>query len=283
MNHDLRNKVEIILNKKIKNYKNISGGCISSVLKIELEDGSLCLLKYNEHISSEMFIKEENGLNELQKAKAINIPSVIYASTNLIIMEYIINSKPNKDFFEDFGRRFANLHKYTSDKFGFYEDNYIGSTIQLNSFKSNWLEFYYENRLLFQFRLAEKNGYVVESTRKLFNKLEKQLSNIVYNDDPPCLLHGDLWSGNYITAQDGYVCLIDPAVYYGNREADLAMTKLFGIFDSRFYESYNEAFPLPQGYKERENIYKLYHLFNHLNIFGRGYLDQTIDCMKYYL
>src|SRR3990170_4265627 len=130
----------------------------------------------------------------------------------------------------------------------------------------------------------KKNGNVNSNFRKCFNQLENKIENILSGKiEKPSLLHGDLWAGNYLVDENGRVCLIDPAVYYGNREADLAMTKLFGGFTKEFYDSYNELYPLEDGYEYRENIYKLYHVLNHLNLFGSGYYQQALSLIKFYL
>ena len=150
--------------------------------------------------------------------------------------------------------------------------------------KNDWTKFYFNNRILYQLQLAEKIGNSTNELRNGISALENEIDKIVTDNlEKPSLLHGDLWSGNYMIGENGYACLIDPAVYYGNREADLAMTKLFGGFDARFYESYNETYPLPDGYEYRENIYKLYHVLNHLNLFGGGYYSQAISMIRSYL
>jgi fructosamine-3-kinase len=180
------------------------------------------------------------------------------------------------------------LHKYTSISFGFYEDNFIGSTPQVNlannTEKTNWSEFYFNKRILYQYKLAEIKGYAGEELRKCFSQLESKINPILNDCNAnPSLLHGDLWSGNFISDETGNACLIDPAVYYGHREADLAMTKLFGGFDSRFYYAYIEEYPLDYGSGYRENIYKLYHVLNHLNLFGSGYYQQAVNLIRFYL
>ncbi len=177
------------------------------------------------------------------------------------------------------------MHRTTSSNFGFYEDNYIGSNIQknINNDNSNWIDFYFNNRILFQYKLAEKNGYATEEFKSNIKKIESSISKILGgSEEHPSLLHGDLWSGNFMVDENGDACLIDPAVYYGHREADLAMTKLFGGFNSEFYISYNDEWKLKEGYQYRENIYKLYHVLNHLNLFGMGYYSQAINLMKSY-
>lgn len=235
-----------------------------------------------------IFKKEANGLNELGKANAIRVPEVILCGDDFILMEFIEEGIRSKTFFKDFGSNFARLHQFKGEHFGFYEDNFIGSTMQKNipeeKEKQSWTEFYFRKRILFQYKLAEKNGYAAEELRAGIKKLENKIEEILKgSDEPPALLHGDLWSGNYISDEKGSACLIDPAVYYGHREADLAMTKLFGGFTQEFYRSYNEYFPLKPGHEYRENIYKLYHVLNHLNLFGTGYYSHAVQLVKNYL
>lgn len=288
MKHDLLKNIESVIDEKIVNSHSVSGGCISDSQIITTGSGKKYFLKINFDQPPDMFKTESNGLNELRKANAIRIPEVVSVNSHYILLECIESRSGKSHFFEDFGRKFAQLHKYKSDRFGFYENNYIGSTPQKNipdkNEETNWVEFYFNKRILFQYQLAKKNGYADSTLSLLIKKLEDKISIILKNsDETPCLLHGDLWGGNYIVDDSGEACLIDPAVYYGHREADLAMTKLFGGFSSEFYDAYNEYYPLKDGYRYRENIYKLYHVLNHLNLFGTGYYNQTLALLNYYL
>jgi protein-ribulosamine 3-kinase len=281
-------RIETFRGSGVKETNSLSGGCISNAYKVTFADGLSYLIKINEHSPDDMFITEAHGLQELRKANAIKVPEVILYDNGFILLEFISSVTKQKSFFEEFGRKFAHLHKFTADEFGFYENNYIGSTPQINrndeNTKKNWTSFYLNKRLLYQFRLAEKNGYADSELRDAFTRTEDKIESILKgSDEMPSLLHGDLWSGNYMTDENGEACLIDPAVYYGHREADLAMTKLFGGFPASFYDAYNEAFPLREGWEYRENIYMLYHVLNHLNIFGRGYYEKAISLMKFYL
>jgi len=279
--------IEEDINIKIVSYRSIGGGCINDTQILIDSNGKSFFLKKNLFSPPDMFYKEANGLNELSKANAIRVPKVILVSEKFLLLEYINSTSRSKNFFENFGRAFANLHKFNSNQFGFFEDNYIGSTPQINianeEEKHDWNMFYLNKRLLFQYRLLEKNGYSDDKLRKYLRNIEDNIEQILDGSEQiPSLLHGDLWSGNYISDESGEACLIDPAVYYGNREADLAMTKLFGGFPTFFYEAYQNEFPLPDGYEYRENIYKLYHIMNHLNLFGDAYYNQTISLMKFY-
>ena len=287
LNGKITKEIENFRGSAIKKSESLSGGCISNAYKVTFEDDTSFLIKINEHSPADMFIKEAHGLKELQKANAIKVPEVILYDEGFVLLEFITSVTKKKNFFEEFGRKFALLHKFKADEFGFYEDNYIGSTPQINindeTTKKNWTSFYFNKRLLYQFKLAEKNGYADSRLRDAFIKTEDNIESILEgSDEMPTLLHGDLWSGNYMTDENGKACLIDPAVYYGHREADLAMTKLFGGFSQLFYDSYNESFPLREGWKYRENIYMLYHVLNHLNLFGSGYYAHALSLMKFY-
>ncbi len=281
--NEIKNKLEDILQEKILSESPLGGGCIANSKKIQTESGKVYLLK--QYDNKRIHRTEANGLIELKKAEAIRVPDVISVADDFLLVEYITQGSKGKSFSEEFGRQLADLHKYENDLFGFYEDNFIGSNEQINQPQcTDWATFYWDNRLMFQFRLAEKNGYATGELSKAFSQLENRIHEIL--DDiveRPSLLHGDLWGGNYMIDEYGNPVLIDPAVYYGHREADLAMTKIFGGFDDDFYSAYHEALPLQNGYKERENIYKLYHILNHLNLFGGTYYEQTMSLIKSYL
>jgi len=284
----IKARIEEKLGSKIKSFTSLSGGCISDAFKVTTVDGLNYFLKYNLSISNDMFVKEANGLKELTKANAIRIPDVLSFDEDYILLEYIPTGNKSKNFFEEFGRNFAEMHKFTSNSFGFYEDNYLGSNPQKNipneKEKSIWANFYFNKRILYQVQLAEKLGNSTPELRKGISNLENKIEEIVGDSkEKPSLLHGDLWGGNYMVDENGNAVLIDPAVYYGHREADLGMTKLFGGFSSEFYRTYNERFPLEDGYDYRENIYKLYHVLNHLNLFGGGYYSQALSLIKFYI
>ena len=288
LNKNIIHLLENKLKHKITDITPLSGGCISSAYKLKLNNKRELFLKHNTSASNKMFITEAHGLQELNKAAAIRVPEVIMYDDDFILLEYISQGNKSKKFFSEFGRSFALMHKYTSENFGFYEDNFIGSNVQKNipadKEKESWTSFYFNKRILFQLELAEKLGYATSELIKGIGKLEENIEEIIgTNDEEPSLLHGDLWGGNYMVDENGNACLIDPAVYYGHREADLGMTKLFGGFSSEFYEAYNEANPLQDGYEYRENIYKLYHVLNHLNLFGGGYYSQAISLIHFYV
>jgi len=223
----------------------------------------------------------------LAKTGTLRVPQVVAAgmlsdSEACLILEAILPGPPQTDFWERLGQGLAALHRQaTAGNFGWSSDNYIGSNRQPNSAHASWVEFFAVQRLGFQLQLARTHA---RGSRELFKlgeqliaKLDKRLGPC---DERPSLLHGDLWSGNYLVASDGAPVLIDPACYFGLREADLAMPLLFGGFPQRFFDAYDASWPLAAGWRERVEIYKLYHLLNHLNLFGSGYLDSCLEILR---
>ncbi len=268
----------------------VGGGCISNAEKIDLADGRCFCLKHNAHVPRALFEQESEALAALTAPKAIRVPEPLAVGGGeagippFIILEWIESGTPGADFHLTFGRQFAELHKATqSDRFGFPHDNHIGSTPQPNGWKDDWVEFWREHRLGYQFKLARDKGLTNAVMNDWANRLLERLPELIGEpDEPACLLHGDLWGGNYMTDADGQPVLIDPAAYYGRREADLAMTMLFGGFSHAFYQGYEEVWPLAEGSKTRLDIYKLYHLLNHLNLFGSSYRGGCMEIMSRY-
>lgn len=271
MDKSVKSIIESILEEQLN-------GNVSGVGRIQTISGKEYFLKSG--IESPAYQCEANGLMELAKAHSLRVANVISVGVNYILTEYIREGRPSPAFYEGFGRRFAQMHRFQGESFGFYENNFIGANPQLNipyeDEKTDWAAFYFNKRILYQYKLAERNGNITSTLRSGLAKLESKIDTILKNSkEPPTLLHGDLWSGNYLCDTNGIAVLIDPAVYYGHREADLAMTKVFGGFSPLFYEAYMEEYPLAEGWEYRENIYKLYHILNHLNIFGRSYLSEA--------
>ncbi|PIQ10280.1 MAG: fructosamine kinase [Ignavibacteriales bacterium CG18_big_fil_WC_8_21_14_2_50_31_20] len=276
-------KIENIIGEKIISTNSASGGSIADSQILETDSGEIYFLK--SYGSNKTILQNEaNGLNELSKSKAIRTPQVIAVTDEFLLLEFISNGKKNHNFFELFGQQFAKLHETTSSKFGFFEDNFIGSNPQINLPQTKkWIDFFWTNRLYYQFKLAEKNGFANSEFRSLFSKLEKLLPSILSGtEEKPTLLHGDLWSGNFMVDLKGNPVLIDPAVYFGHREADIAMTKMFGGFTPIFYSTYNEVYPLPQDWEYRIDLYKLYHVLNHLNLFGSSYYLKAVSILEKY-
>ncbi|PKQ60345.1 fructosamine kinase [Labilibaculum filiforme] len=280
-------RIEDLIGNKITGFKPVSGGSIATTNQIRFENGHYAFLKTEPYFNN-MFFKEANGLKEIRKSGCIRVPEVLHVDTDILLLEFIEEGKKDKDFFSRFGKQIASLHKINAGKYGFKEDNYVGATPQLNiavnTELDSWCDFYYNKRLLYQYKLAESKGLVGNELKNGFLVLEGRIEEILEgSEEKPTLLHGDLWNGNFICDQDSNPCLIDPAVYYGHREADLAMTKLFGGFGDDFYTSYQKKKPLPQGYDYRENIYLLYHVLNHLNLFGNSYYGQAVKLVWSYL
>jgi len=267
----LRQIIESVLREPLKNEIYHTG-------KVETVSGKNYFLKTGDF--SVAYQCEAHGLNELRKTNIFLLPEVISVGDNYILTQYIERGKIPTGFYRDFGRKLALLHKQVATSYGFYEDNYIGGNRQLNvaggEEQNNWREFYFNKRLMYQYQLAEKKGYVSKALKNGFSEIGKKVDRLLNQvHESPSLLHGDLWSGNYLCNIQGEVVLIDPAVYYGHRETDLAMTKLFGGFPEGFYKAYQEEYPLAEGWQEREPLYKLYHVLNHLNLFGKSYLSEA--------
>lgn len=262
----------------IKSKSSVGGGCINSAFRIKSEDQEY-FLKLNSADKLEMFVAEAEGLQELANTKAIHVPEPIcYGTTNgqaFIVMESLNLGGSKPAVMEIFAEQLASMHQHTKDQFGWHRDNTIGSTHQPNQWHSNWIEFWREQRLGFQLKLASRHG----ASQGLLNKGEMLQSklDVFFTDYQPqaSLLHGDLWSGNYSIMSNGEPVIFDPAVYYGDREADMAMTELFGGFGNDFYSAYNNAWPLDEGYRIRKTIYNLYHIINHFNMFGGSYASQA--------
>ncbi|MBT3366359.1 MAG: phosphotransferase [Nitrospina sp.] len=271
---------------KVKTSTPTGGGCINQTSTLQLTNGKRVFLKYNSHPPPNFFAAEARGLKLLAKTvKGPRIPKPLAlqdsAKPTFLILEYIDEASPGKDFSTRFAQSLAELHRTTQDNFGLDHDNYIGSTPQKNMLETNGIAFFRDQRLRPQQELARKS--LPHSTDKSLSKLCDKLENYLdISGEKPALQHGDLWSGNYFPDEDQVPCIFDPAVYFGLREADLAMTELFGRLPQNFYDAYHEAFPLNPGYEERKDLYNLYHLLNHLNLFGGSYLASVEQVLKKY-
>jgi len=288
MNPDLKSRLEKFLSEPIKSTSPVSGGCIADSRKLQLESGKVYFLKQLRGSSSGGFDAEERGLEELRKSSTVNVPEVVCKGSDFLLLQWIeAGFSRSSSSMEMLGRQFAELHRYRGKKFGFSEDNLLGDNTQSNMPSKegslNWAAFFAENRLEFQTIMAVKKGYATPELRNLMENLIKKFPDLISGtEEEPSLLHGDLWSGNYLIDERGIPWLIDPAVYYGHREADMAMTSLFGGFSNSFYSAYKSAYPIAPGYAEREPLYQLYHLLNHLNLFGTGYYGQVISILRRY-
>jgi len=230
-----------------------------------------------------MFDAEAKGLKLLRNANAIEIPTVIGIGEDddnqFILLDFIEQGPQTRSYWKDLGVRLANLHKTTTLHFGLDHDNYIGSLRQFNPTSQSWIDFFVHQRLNVQLKFAVDSGLAGTQLVSLFESLYPKLTSLL-SKEKPALIHGDLWSGNIITTSRGDPCLIDPAVYYGCREVDLAMTKLFGSFPSEFYQVYDQAYPLLPGYEDRLDLYNLYPLLVHLNLFGAQYMNPITGILR---
>jgi fructosamine-3-kinase len=256
----------------------ISGGCINHTFQIKTNQG-IFFLKYN--MSSrfpQMFQKEAKGLELLRSSGSFDVPEVLLTGEagdfSFLLLQFIDSAPMKDDFWNDFGKSLAALHSHKAEKFGLDHDNFMGSLEQRNNFHENWIEFFIIERLELQVRLAREKNALSKTDVQAFERLYQELGGI-FPKASPSLLHGDLWSGNFMINHQGKPCLIDPAVYYGHPEIDIAMTTLFGGFSQRFYEVYNHHNPLEKGWKNRLDIYNLYPLMIHVNFFGGGYLGSV--------
>ena len=230
-----------------------------------------------------MFEAEADGLRELKAADAIRVPEVLDCGVangeSFIEIERFAFEQPTRAVEQAFGEQLAAMHRHTAEQFGWFRDNTIGPTPQINEQSNSWIEFFRVHRLGYQLLLADANGYGDELSgpgRRLFENLQDLFVN--YAPDAS-LLHGDLWGGNWGSA-GGEPVIFDPAVYYGDRETDIAMTMLFGGFGRAFYDAYTTSWPMASGHEQRIKLYQLYHVLNHLNLFGRGYLGQAVSLLQ---
>jgi protein-ribulosamine 3-kinase len=265
----------------ITNINHVSGGCINQGARLETSSGKTFFLKTNMRAPEDMFQRESEGLLALMQPGTPRVPVPYLYDADFLLLEDLLPSSPRSDYWEEFGRRLAVLHQVTSDYFGFSHDNYIGSTFQPNPRMENGYLFYGQQRLWFQAQLARDRGLLNSDDVKAIRKLVKRLEEYIPKQ-PASLIHGDLWSGNVITDETGAPAMIDPAVYYGWAEAELAMTALFRAFPESFYHSYEDERSLEKGYRDRFPIYNLYHILNHLNLFGRSYYHQVHTILKRY-
>jgi len=280
MDGALRGAVERKLGQKVKSCSGLSGGDINAAFRLELADGRRIFVKSHPRAPSAMFGAEARGLAWLREAGTLRIPEVLAVSEpgdegpRFLALEYIEPGPQGRGFDEALGRGLAALHRSGAPSFGLDHDNFIGSLEQTNEPRPNWPAFYREQRLEEQLRRAIDRGRVDAHLRSDFDRLFERLESLVGPAEMPSRLHGDLWGGNLHTDDRGEPCLIDPAVYGGHREVDLAMMRLFGGFGARVFDAYVEAWPLAPGAERRVPLYQLYPLLVHVNLFGGSYVGQ---------
>lgn len=263
-----------------------SGGCINNALKLTTSEGDF-FLKWQIGIPEDMFQKEAEGLKLLAKSGSIKIPEVLaygkLGEKHYLLMENIESAAPTGSYWVDFGKALAEMHhNNSSEKYGLSHDNYIGKLPQPNDFNGNWIDFFIQNRLEYQLNLAIQNRLVSNELIDRYRKFYELLPGLLPVDNP-ALLHGDMWSGNVMVGNDGKACLIDPAVYFGHHEIELAFTQMFGGFSHEFYSAYQSNYPLEPGFDERVGIYNIYPHMVHVNLFGTSYLGGVESVLRRYL
>jgi fructosamine-3-kinase len=270
----------------ILSSRGLGGGCINNAVALETDAGAF-LLKWQRGIPADMYEKEAAGLSLLKAADQLRVPAT-YGFGQLdgryyLLMEFVHSAGKKKDYWENFGSQLATMHRARqAQQFGLDHDNYIGKLGQNNHFYDDWIEFFIQQRLEAQLQLALHNGLVNAQFADRYRAFYAHLPQLLPTA-PASLLHGDLWSGNVMTGPDGYVCLIDPAVYYGHREIELAFTRMFGGFGSAFYAAYEATWPLEPGFEQRVGIYNIYPHMVHVNLFGRSYLSGVEQVLAKYL
>lgn len=265
----------------VKSAQAVGGGCINNGTRLQTEAGKSFFLKTNSQAPADMFAREAEGLEALRAGDGPRVPEPHVWEAHFILMEDLSPAPRRPDYWTEFGYRLAALHLHTNPQFGFDHDNYIGSTPQRNPWMVDGYQFFTEQRLMFQVRLAHSRHLLDQENVRRAEVLCSRLPELV-PAQPASLIHGDLWSGNAVTDSHGAPALIDPAAHYGWAEAELAMMALFGSFPETFARAYQEIRPLDPGYKSRFPIYNLYHLLNHLNLFGSGYLGQVVSILRHY-
>ncbi len=267
----------------IQSHKSISGGDINEAYRLDTSRGHFFMKLNSQSRYPAMFQREASGLELLKKHGKLRIPSVIAYGENaddaFLLLEHISSASKNKNYFAHLGRGLAQQHKKTAKYFGLEEDNYIGSLAQINRKHEKWPEFFAEERLRRQMRMARDRGLADPGLSRALESLFRRLEEI-FPEEPPALLHGDLWGGNIMSDEKGDPVLIDPAVYYGHREMDLGMSRLFGGFSPDFYEEYQREYPLEKGWQQRIEICNLYPLMVHVNLFGGAYLASVKSILK---
>ncbi|MBR5336467.1 MAG: fructosamine kinase family protein [Lachnospiraceae bacterium] len=267
-------------------------GGISSATPLSLSDGRTVICKTNSIGKSGFFDAEEEGLNAIARTGTVRTPGLYCKGTDrkagisFLMMEYIEPGRDNKETWVRLGHGFAQMHLADASgfvaggRYGFPHDNYIGATPQINSPKDSWIDFFRECRLLPQIKMASRTLETrdVKGAERILDRLDEYL----YEPERPSLLHGDMWGGNHLVDKNGGPVLIDPAAYVGHHEADLAMTDMFWPMPGQFYGSYHEMIPEEPGFKDRREIYNLYHWLNHLNLFGSSHLPQVLRIIRYY-
>ena len=272
---------------EIKSSHALGGGCINHALRLETNCGTL-FLKWNTGGPHDLFVREAESLIELQKSENEHIvfpmPLISKPIDQLpgYLLTTFLNEGRSGDDDEKLGRGLAQLHQFKHQQFGFYHDNYCGLTLQNNNFETDWVTFYAENRIGHLIRLINSSGGWSKADFHVSDQFVKRLPKLIGHQPTPSLIHGDLWSGNYLYTTPA-PALIDPCASYCDREFELGIMTLFGGFSQTVYDAYNEVYPLPAEWRHRNPLYQLYHVLNHYCLFGGYYKNRALDIMNKYL
>jgi fructosamine-3-kinase len=277
-------EIKLRQNIRITEISPVGGGCIHHASCL-MTNAGMFFLKWNNHGAKDLFVREAECLRILKNAAgdSLVIPEVLFAEMTterpgFILMEYLEPGSSSGSI-ESLGRGLATIHRFTSNRFGFYHDNYCGSTLQENKWSGQWADFYVVRRIepLLR-RLYSIGAYSPEQVRE-FDRLINRIPDLLPENSVPSLIHGDLWSGNYLYTVKG-PALIDPACYFADREMEMGIMTLFGGFPDRFWSAYNEIYPLDHEWRSRNQLYQLYHLLNHFLIFGGGYGSPALEIAR---
>jgi fructosamine-3-kinase len=270
------------LSVDITDISKVHGGDINQATKVELSSSEFLFVKWNDSAPDLMFETENKGLELLRSASTkLEIPEVILQGDDYLALSWIEEGGGQQNSAYEFGVQLAKLHKNSDSSFGLDHDNYIGKLPQLNNSHSNWPDFFALERIEPQVKMGIESGKLTRSVLKGVEQFYAKIGSI-FPTENPALLHGDLWGGNYMFTKNGGASIYDPAVYYGHREMELAMTRLFGGFPANFYDGYNDEFPLDEGFESRVNICNLYPILVHANLFGGSYCRQAENIIQRY-
>ncbi len=279
---EIRNQLEI---SEIISSDSVGGGDINQSFLIKTDRGEFFVKKNLSEPFPGMFPAEAKGLDLMRASQSVRIPEVHecfdFEDHAYLVMEYIRSAPQTKNFWKDFAERLSSMHRVTQDRFGLDHNNYIGSLNQSNNEHSAWNEFFITERLEPMIKMGVDDKKIPRIDLPIFDALFSLLQDF-FPEEEPALIHGDLWSGNFMADDKGEPCIYDPAVYFGHREMDIGMSKLFGGFDRTFYEYYQEAFPMESGWTERIDVANIYPLLVHVNLFGGSYYQSVLRVIRDY-
>jgi len=280
----LRRHLEALVNSAVRALATVPGGDINDAYRVQVADGRRLFVKTSRNAPPDLYIREAEGLEYLEVGldrSGLQVPGVVAVSDAMLVLDYLEVTPPTAAIEETLGRGLAQLHGSSPGRFGLERDNYIALLVQPGGQSGSWAEFYGEKRLLHQARLPQADRLLDRNLRRRLDRLVQNLGELLGPPEPPARLHGDLWGGNWLSTAEGPF-LVDPAVYAGHREVDLAMMRLFGGFSERVFAAYQEAKPLAPGFEDRLPLHQLYPLFVHLNLFGAGYLGSVSRILAEY-